>query len=246
LQSYTTYNRSEYIAHRSADGTSAYFDWLKSRLPGYSINVVAHSMGNIVMMETLKRQLGASSHDIDNYVMMQAAVPAQCYDTSLSNYSPFMAMETGSHTPDVYRGYPGNIATAVNGQIVNFFNTNDFALAKGTKAGVNISWEGNQETYKPDWYWNYNSDGTYCYQGDSMQRTVIDPREQMAFVARPRSQAVGALAGVAGQVSGGQLDLTAHFNFQNSSQEHSAEFNWNIQRVEPFYQTLLSTLFPPH
>ena len=241
----STYNRSEYIAHRSADGTSAYFDWLKSRLPDYTISVAAHSMGNIVMMDTLKLQLAAGSHDIDNYVMMQAAVPAHCYDTTLPNYSLFTTAEVTSPTPDIYRGYPGDISAAVNGQITDFFNTNDFALVTGTFLGYNVSWEGNEVTFKPDYVWGYTSDGTNCYQNTLGTRLVTDPREQMAFVARPRSKAAGGSAGVASQVDGGDVDLTARFNFQNNYYEHSAEFNYNIQRVEPFYVTLLSTLFPP-
>jgi len=249
LLSYTTYNRSEYIAHRSADGASAYFDWLKSRLPNYSINAVSHSMGGIVMMETLKLQLAENSHSIDNYVMMQAAVPAHCYDTSLADYSVFTSAENAgptTHTPDVYRGFPGNIAAAVNGQIVNFFNTNDYALAKGTLGIFNVNWEGNEVNFKPDGAQDYYSDGTNCFQ--LFSRTVTDPREQMAFVARPRSKAAGALAGVGGVVfTTGQIDLTAQYNFQNASTQHSAEFNWNIQQLggtTGFYKALLQKLFP--
>jgi hypothetical protein len=236
-----TYNRSEYIAHRCADGTSAYFDWLKSRFPNYSINVAAHSMGNIVMMDTLKLQLANDSHDIDNYVMMQAAVPAQCYDTVLPNYSLFAVAEATSHTPDTYRGYPGNIAAAVSGQIVDYFNTNDFALVTGTLLGYNVSWEGNEVTFKPDSVWGYTSDGTNGYRSSFGTGLVTDPREQMAFVARPRSKAAGALAGVASQVDGGDVDLTAQFNFENNYSEHSAEFNNTIQQLgatNGFYRQL--------
>jgi hypothetical protein len=210
-------------------------------------------MGNIVMMDTLKLQLAESSHSIDNYVMMQAAVPAHCYDTNLANYGPFTSAEnatTTSHTPDVYRGFPGNIAAAVNGQIVNFFNTNDFALATGAISvlgigSVSVSWEANQKNYKPDGAWDYYSDGTNCFQ--LFSRTLTDPREKMAFVARPRSQAAGALGDVGGVVLGGQLDLKANYGFDTDSHDHSAEFNWNIQQLgktNAFYQVLLQKLFP--
>jgi hypothetical protein len=178
--------------------------------------------------------------------MMQAAVPAHCYDTALPNYSLFTEAEVTSHTPDIYRGYPGNIASAVNGQIVDFFNTNDFALVTGTFLGYNISWEGNEVTFKPDYVWSYTSDGTNCYQNTFGTSLVTDPREQMAFVARPRSKAAGALPGIAVNVdSAKQVDLTARFNFQNNYYEHSAQFNYPIQIAEPFYETLLSNLFPP-
>jgi hypothetical protein len=246
LLSYTTYNRSEHIAFDSGAGTCAYFDWLRGRFPDYSIGVAAHSMGNIVMMEALKDQLAEGHSAIDNYVMMQAAVPAHCYQTNLANYNLFTAAEANYPTPDVYRGYPGNIATAVNGQIVNFFNTNDFALVSGSFFGANVSWEGNEVAYKPDGHWNYSSDGTNCFETYGTYRVVTDPREKMAFVARPRSKAAGALKGVAGQVGGGELDLTAQYHFFGNANEHSAEFNWNIQRVGPFYTELMTGLFPQH
>ena len=53
-------------------------------------------------------------------------------------------------TPDTYRAYPGSISGALGNGIVNFFNTNDFALAKGTFLGKSVNWEGNEISYKPD------------------------------------------------------------------------------------------------
>jgi len=247
----TTYNRSEHISFDSGAGTCAYLDWLKSRLPDYSINVAAHSMGNIVMMEALKDQLAEGHSVVDNYVMMQAAVPAHCYQTNLPDYSVFTTAEASSHTPDIYRGYPGNITAAVNHQIVNFFNTNDFALATGTTNilgfTVAANWEANEVNFKPDGAWDYTSDGTNCFEDDGSFRTVTNPHEQMAFVARPRTKAAGAREGVSGVINGGELDLTAQYHFFGNANEHSAEFNWNIQRLNGtsgFYQVLLQKLFP--
>jgi hypothetical protein len=68
----------------------------------------------------------------------------------------------------------------------------------------------------------------------------------MAFCSRPRSKAVGALGGVGGVIHGTEIDLTSAYNFRGASNEHSAEFNWNIQRIEPFYVQLLTELFPQH
>jgi pimeloyl-ACP methyl ester carboxylesterase len=248
ISQYFTYNRSEHIAFDSAIGASAYLDWLKSRLPNYSINAVAHSMGNIVMMETLKNQLAAGHTAIDNYVLMQAAAPAHCYDTSLANYNVFTTRETTHPTPDTYRGYPGAITNALNGKMVNFFNANDYALATGTinilGATVQANWEKNQVDNKPDSYWSYYSNATnaYCLYGN--YRVVTNPHELMPFVSRPRSKAVGALEGVNGMIGGGELDLKANFGFDTDSQDHSAQFNWSIQRVEPFYTAILTKLFP--
>src|SRR5262249_24709192 len=158
-------------------------------------------------------------------VLMQAAIPAHCFDPSYTNYSRFINAETNSHTPDIYRGYPGNIAAAVRGQIFNFLNTNDFALATGVitngNANVAVNWEANEVNFKPND--GYSSDGTNCFQNISLgqYRAVTDPREQMPFVVRPRSKAAGAAPGTAGVVLGGQVDLKGAFGFNTDKSEHS-------------------------
>ena len=58
----------------------------------------AHSMGNIVTGSALHRGL-----TVDNYILLQAAVPAGCYDTSsgINSYSRFTSAESTSPTPDI-------------------------------------------------------------------------------------------------------------------------------------------------
>jgi hypothetical protein len=236
-----TYNKSEFRAHQSGVALANYFNWLRGRFPDYTIGVCAHSMGNIVMMQALRAELAASRQDIDNYVLMQAAVPAHCYDTTLADYPPFTGRESTSPTPDTYRGYPGAIDGALRGQMVNFFNTNDYALATGAVGGQSVNWEGNQITFKPDTGY-YVTSGTNAWKSDSPSRLLTDPREIMSFAARPRSKAVGAQPGVAGVVQGGQVDLTGNFNFLGDKSEHSAQFNWNIQFLNGFYSRLLAEL----
>jgi hypothetical protein len=61
----------------------------------------------------------------------------------------------------------------------------------------------------------------------------------MAFLSRPQTQAVGAMPGLAGPLTTSrQVDLKALVGFQGNWDEHSGEFNWNIQRVNAFYKTL--------
>ncbi|MDB6015900.1 MAG: hypothetical protein JWR19_389 [Pedosphaera sp.] len=237
---YLTYNRSEFRAWESAKGVSDYLTNLKQRLPNYSLNVCAHSMGNVVMAEALKLQLAAGQHNVRNYVLMQAAVPASCYDTSFTNYAPMLAAEASQPTPNTYRGYPGSIGGAVNGHLVDFYNANDYALATGTiinmfGIAIPIHWEANQENFKPDAPQGYRTDGTNCANGFNV---ISDPREIMSFCARPRSKAVGAQSGVGGAVQGGSVDLHANFGFDLGSDQHSAQFNWNIQQVSGFYRQL--------
>ncbi|MEI6780220.1 MAG: alpha/beta hydrolase, partial [Verrucomicrobiota bacterium] len=227
-----TYNRSEYIAFRSAAGASAYFDSLRARFPDYTINVCAHSMGNIVMMQTLNLQLAAGSHSIDNYVLMEAAVPAHCYDTNAPICPGLYTSETPPQTPDAYRGYPGAINAALQGNMYNFYNTNDFALA---------AWVGNQLLNKPD-----GRGGYYIVPPLQPYRLlnnpVTDAREIMAFVARPRSFAVGAQPGVQGEIHGAELALAASFGFTDAPADHSGQFTRTIQQVWGFYNALLQKL----
>jgi pimeloyl-ACP methyl ester carboxylesterase len=241
-----TYNRSEFRAFQSGAALAAYLNGLRGRFPDYSINVAAHSMGGIVTMEGLRLQALAALQDADNAVLMQAAVPAHCFDAVYPNFTPLVNAETNSPTPDVYRGYPGNVAVAVRGSLMNFFNTNDFALATGIIPGINLEvhWEANQIRCKPDTGYLY--DGTNCFQQVSLGvfRTVTDPREQMARVARPRSQAVGAVPGVGSTLAtGAEVDLRATFGLDTAREDHSAQFNWNNHRAVGFYEALLEAFF---
>jgi pimeloyl-ACP methyl ester carboxylesterase len=244
LESETTYNPSEFIAWRSGTGVSSYLTHLKQRFPNYNLNVASHSMGGIVMAEALKKQLAAGQTNVNNYVLMQAAIPASCYDTSFSNYPPLVAANESAPTPNTYQGYPGAVNEAVNGHLMDFFNTNDYALATGTFLTFAINWEANEETFKPDEY--YRTDGSNCYSGFV---EISDPREIMAFCARPLSKATGAQPNVGGVLlTSGQIDLKANYGFNLGSDQHSAQFNWNVQETSGFYRQLgisLGLFSPP-
>jgi pimeloyl-ACP methyl ester carboxylesterase len=267
LTGFTTYNTSEFRAWKYGLSLKKYVESLKANLSGYTMNIVAHSMGNIVTSSALNRGL-----TVDNYVLLQAAVPAGCYDTSsgINSYGVFATAEASKTTPDLavpdmgYRGYLAN----VSGNLVNFYNANDFALATGNLATfthipflwwIDANWEANEVESKPDYFtsqvYNYDSTQTLLQRGQLLIRHagptytvdhyVTDPQESMSFVARPRSKAVGALADVGGTITS-QVDLNANFGFDRNRDEHSAEFNWNIQRVGGFYSELLSDLLPQH
>jgi len=233
IAQYLTFNRDEYIAFKCAQGLASYFTNLQSNFPGYSINVCAHSHGNIIMMEALKRLLANGQKPINNYVMMQAAVAAECLDTNYVFYPPFSAGDT---IPDSFDGYAGPIQNSVNGHIYNFFNPDDF--------GVVTCWQPDQLLYKPDgryWY-QYLPDGPQQTPPGS-SRAVTDPQELMAFMSRPRTQAVGAVPNLGGAAyTAGQQNLETLVNFSGSWNEHSGEFNWNIQRLTPFYHALGQSL----
>ena len=232
---YLTFNRDEYIAFNCAQGTANYFLNLQGRFPNYAINVCAHSHGNILMMETLKRHLASGQSPIHNYALLQAAVAAECLDTNAPSFFPFTF---GDPTPDSFDGYAGPIQNAlsiqngVSGRMVNFYNTNDF--------GVVTCWQPDQLLLKPDGRYNYQYVfGNPLQSFISSSRTITDPHELMAFLSRPTTQAVGAMPGLGGSLNtANQVDLESLVGFHGNWDEHSGEFNWPIQRLTGFYSTL--------
>ena len=139
----------------------------------------------------------------------------------------------------------------MTGNIVNFYNTNDYALISGTILwGVKqTNWEEDQRSTKPDSFVaggleyayypsNFTSIEYFPYTGHSS--TITDLQEIKALVARSRSHAIGSSGGVQGVMNAsGAVDLKASFQFGNTRPDHSAEFARNIQVVLPYYQQMI-------
>jgi hypothetical protein len=232
---YLTFNRDEYIAFKCAKGVADYFVDLHGRFPQHHINVTAHSHGNVLMMEVLKRHLAAGQTAIHNYALLQAAVAAECLDTNAPTFPGFTISYPNS---DSFYGYAGPVQNAISGHMANFFNTNDF--------GVVTAWQPDQLLYKPDgrYYYQYLA-GVPTQSPIGSSRTVTDPHELMAFLSRPRTQAVGGMAGLGTPFTTAlQVDLAGVAGFGGDWKEHSGEFNYSIQRLQPFYESLLNRLVP--
>lgn len=261
-----TYNRSEHIALKSGTGAAAYFTGLRERYTNYTISACAHSMGGVVMMESLKQLAAAEQQPLDNLVLMQAAVPAQCYDTTVTNLPLLVATEASFPTPNTYSNYAAAMTNALRRRAYNFHNADDFALATGTKTILgttyNVSWEGNQSfllsgagenfTIKPNAFFGYYSDGTTGYwtnkwnqSSNYTSRVVSSAHELMPFVARSRSKAVGAQPGVGQVINGGEFNLSTQLGFGREDYDHSGQFHRNVQtlQVQGFYNQLLERLF---
>jgi len=141
--------------------------------------------------------------------------------------------------------------------LINFFNTNDYALVSGTWLGLQANWEEDQVSQKPEdfgymlgQYYVYHTSSGFSFSvsdfSQSANYTVTDPYEIMSMVARSRTHAVGAQNNVAGPMnSTAAVDLKASFGFGTTRQEHSAEFDRPIQSVIGYYQKLLSLIQPP-
>ncbi|HEU0047799.1 MAG TPA: alpha/beta hydrolase, partial [Nitrososphaera sp.] len=261
----TSYNTSEWLAWKYGKSLLNYVDnYLKHQMPDYTMNIAAHSMGNIVAGSALKRGL-----TIDEYILMEAAIPSGCYNDSVNNYPRFLNAEAANPTPDTeaelgYRLFIQSVLGNV-GKIISFFNVDDYALATGTTAFLGwpfeTNWEKNQVDFKPNRLnsqnstygdylfsanqpmglqvslgWNQDITGTYL-----SSRPVTDIHESMAFVARPRSKAVGAETHNA-SVFGSVVNLQPLCGFGADSQDHSGQFNWRIQQLGSLYQRLFEDL----
>ena len=246
-----TFNESEFWAYKAAPAFKNYLSYLKNRpdLAGYAVDVLAHSQGNAVVSEALFE--GAT---INNYILSQGAVPAQCYDGSAPTLPVLMTAEASTPTPFAasiggYNQCWTNISGNV-GNIVNFFNVNDFALATGSYGPLDANWVKNQQSQKPEAfiggpsYIYYPSNQTsVAYYTFGSHYTVTDWEESRSMVARSRTSAIGAQGPATGQTAqgiiGGSVDLFGELGFGNTRPEHSAQFTRPIQTVWGYYDQIL-------
>ena len=262
--SFNSYNTSEWLAWKYGKSLAGYVEnYLKNQLPGYTINVAAHSMGNIVTTSALKRGMS-----LDRYFLMQAAIPAGCFNDSVNNYAPFLVLEQTRPTPDteIDLGYRLYSTGSSVGKSISFFNVDDYALATGVTSFVpgwpfQTNWEQNEIDYKPNRFNSQDSlAGDYLYASDQpigqrvtvnwgqtlggdylTTRPVTDIHESMAFVARPRSRAAGAEIRNA-TVFDSVLNLQAVCGFDREAGDHSGQFQRPIQLLAAFYQLLIDEL----
>jgi hypothetical protein len=243
------YNKGEFYSWKSATALKNYLSYLTNRadLAGYSLNILAHSQGTVITSEAIRQ--GAP---FDNYILTQAATPAHSYDTNAPFLQKLLTAETNNAPTPFYTtngGYHGYFANLSGGHLINFFNTNDFALVSGTYLGQQANWERNQETQKPEAFFLAQS---YSYFPSSWrniafydfsQYDVTDPHEIMSMIARSRSRAVGAQSGLGGSIES-SVDLLNSFGFGTSRDEHSAQLTRPVQTVLGYYRTVLIQIQP--
>ena len=235
------FDLSESYAYKANTGLATYLNQLRSRFPGYRLNILAHSQGNAIVSEAIRNQ-GVL---VDTYILTQGAVAASAYDMNAPTDTTLLNAEIGNPTPDRQpMGYHG-VYTNLSGRIISFYNTGDFALETGTMLGIPVAnWRANQ-AIKPDA--DYGSDGinVWEYVTGAPNMPITDSEVSRAFVARSRSDAVGATAGLGGVINS-SIDLNAQFGFGATLSEHSAEWTRPIQTSRPYYQQVLrSCLIQP-
>ena len=228
-----TYNDSEYRAWKSGESLKQYVSSLPS---GYTKNLVAHSMGNIVAGSALQKGM-----QVVNYALLNAAVPAMCYDTRTSLYQSGALWKLPTPDDD---SDPGTRALGYGGQLqsvpsnlVNFYLPRDFATT--------TAWEANNYLFKPQTLTALLTGYFYAPSALSGQRIGINyvttagrfvstAHEAMAYAVHSHTRTVGAQVGVNGAIDG-EVDMDG-YNFDTV---HSAEFEFHAQQTTVFYNRLL-------
>jgi hypothetical protein len=247
------YNDSEHNAWLAGEDLKNFVN----TVPKSKKNITAHSMGNIVTGSALRAGMA-----IDNYVLLQAAVPASCYDESSAlkqetPYYQFIFEMWDNPSPDADAdpatralAYRGKLKD-VSGNLVNFFLPKDTATF--------FAWEINNDQTKPPredalfvknfQYAPNNPPGQRLYKyhyvvENKIQKEVIDyyltdPYEAMPYACRAWSKAVGAEGNTEGAIDSA-VDMSLEpYKFGT---EHSAEFRRSIQKLKDFYKQLADKL----
>jgi len=222
------FNLSEANAYKASTSLTTYLNQLRSRFPGYRLNLFVHSQGNAMASEAIKN--GAS---FDTYILTQGAISDGAYDVNATNFPALANEEHGNMiTPDwQLMGYHGVYTNSnFTGKIVNFYNPNDPVLAV---------WIVDQVDLKPS--------GGYFYDGVNCRYTissniVTDFQETRSMVARSRSLSVGQSGPQSAHgVIKSAVDLSASFGFNKAfPDDHSAQWTWPIQTSLLYYYSVMS------
>jgi hypothetical protein len=235
----TVFNLSEFQGYIASQAMTIYLKQLRSRFPGYRLNLLVHSQGNSVVSESIKN--GAP---FDTYILTQGAIPDSAYDVNAPTNAAMAAYDVSPYlTPGGQpMGYQG-IYTNLSGNIVNFYNTNDPVLA---------IWIKDQELEKPSWYGSsahyfYNGTNSYYFPAIEPGSYIVnDPEETRAMVARSRTLAVGQSPPASAHgVIQSAVDLKASFGFNDAfPADHSAQWTWPIQTTRGYYLQVLNSIRP--
>jgi len=265
FNSLKAYDNGEFTAWQAAVPLEAKLHDLSSQYIG--VYVLAHSMGNVVVGEALRRaKQDGYGTVVNTYVATQAAVPGNCYDPNLtgSDLISGFGLIGGELpiTPNIYNSW---MAVNAAGKLANYYNINDYALSK---------WQIDQRT-KPDnvagdnspygycgsltappapngFFANYSPDNAFSSCGGTQLQlgnaaNVLNRYEIMAFAAQPRSKALGGISNVAG-FSPQNLATTAIWPADTYPQPsgpysahlwHSAQFEFTNAGMQGYWLALM-------
>lgn len=235
------FDASEHRAWASSLGLLELCNQLNNRGFAGRLRIVAHSMGNVVVGEALRRS--RAGQVVHTYIASQAALSAHSYDSS----TPVMQFQTGfgPNTPDVYAHYfepsaatyfDPQVMLGKAGRYVNYVNENDYALNA-------IHWQIDQQ-FKPDDGYSYGRDvddvGNFDWFYGFLNRLRFgdDRYEIFSWAAESHSLALGSQFSQG--VMGRSTDLkAAPFNFGNEHKFHSGQFRGMNMERWAYWQKLL-------
>lgn len=249
---YLTYNNSEYRAWLSGAALKAY---VASLPDGYTKNIMAHSMGNVVVGSAFRQGMD----DISNYALFNAAMAAQSYDPTRIDFPNRQTPDTDSDPTVQARFGLSSKFSGITARVTNFYLEDDFAT---------IIWGDNHEWNKPQRFFNevggvipveraYGYSNSGWNVDESLHKLVqLDPivetfplrgitmtEEAMAYVSQTRSLPAGRTPTNLGFTGGGEIDMDTHA-FENNlrfffGSEHSAVWIWSLQRTFGAWRELL-------
>jgi hypothetical protein len=254
------FDASEQRAWASSVGLLNLITQLNSGPFSGRVRLTAHSMGNVVAGEALRRSPNGPL--VHTYVASQAAIPAHCYDAAISPM--IFPPPLGPTTPDVYSYYwqvgatsqphqwqsenrPSymhpDVMRGKAGQYFNYFNNEDFALR---------AWQADQQS-KPDDSYKYIENGSPPAAG--FRRKIGgsvtwltfpgDTYEIFAWAAESHSVALGTLPvhGVFTDGNNRNVDLgSAPFNYGPTPKFHSGQFADSNARRGDYWDRLLTNM----
>jgi len=254
------FDASEHRAWESSLGLLSLINQLNAGPFTGRVRIIAHSMGNIVASEALRRS--QSGQVVHTYIASQAAISAHCFDAT----TPAMRfrLNMGPTMPDTYAYYWQEGVTSQPhqwrsegrpsymhsdyllgkaGRYFNYYNDKDAALDWPL-------WQLDQQT-KPDLDYGYNPSGVGSSRGflrdpgyGATWLTFPTNRyEIFAWAAESHSYALGAqyVNGAVSASGGLNVNLRdAPFNYRDDIKFHSGQFvDSNAQRGEYWKEVML-------
>jgi hypothetical protein len=234
-----TYNDSDYRAWLSGKGLAQYVNSLDTK---YGRHVVAHSMGNVVASSALREGMF-----VENYALLNAAIPAMCFDTDDNLHTFFGDVRTADDDDGPITsalGFEGIIDPPYGPRLINFYLPDDSAL---------FAWRPNNILLKPlrSFTFKYGYNGAAA-DGERQRithhaadligaqthptRFIRSFYESVAYCTFSKTKTAGADGRTAGSISD-SLNMNEEYGFDTT---HSAEWQWRIQKTNKFYRDLMS------
>jgi len=237
---YLTYNKSEYRAWLSG---VALKDFVATLPSGYTKNLMAHSMGNVVVGSAFRQGMGG----ISNYALLNAAMAAQAYDPTQIDIPSRQTLDTDADLTVQNRFGLSSKFSGITAKVTNFYLEDDFATT---------IWSFNHLTNKPQGFFA-PLDRAYGYSNSGFNvggithklvqldpivlvvplRGVTKPEEAFAFVTQTRSLPAGRTPTNLAMPDGAKIDLDG-FVLEDA---HSAEWIWSLQRTYGVWRALLNS-----